>query len=107
MSFIYIYRMAQMNLEKLVDQYIDDELITCQKTPITYDMYDQLLDIIAVKGINRQNAITTLLPKIDNDVVVPSSIQNLTGKVRKHLSAKKQKKMKSLQCYIQLMAQTK
>ena len=88
MSFIYICRMAEMNLEKLVDQYINDELVTCQKTSITYDMYDQLLDIIAEKGINRQNAITTLLPKIDNDVVVPSNIQNLTHKVRKHLCKK-------------------
>ena len=83
--------MAEMNLEKLVDQYIDDELITFQKTPITYNMYDQLLDIIAEKGINRKNAITTLLPKIDNDIVLPSNIQNLKCKVRKHLSAKKQK----------------
>ena len=89
-SFIFT-EMAELNLEKLVDQYIDDELPTCQKTPITYDMYEQLVDILTEKDINRQNALTTLIPKIDNDAVVPSNIQNLTRKVRKHLSAKKQK----------------
>ena len=83
--------MAESNLEKLVDQYIDDELLTYQKTPITYDMYDQLVDILTENGINRQNALTTLIPQIDNDAVVPNNIQNLTHKVRKHLSAIKQK----------------
>ena len=99
--------MAELNLEKLVNQYINDELLTCQKTPITYDMYDQLVDILTEKGINRQNALTTLIPKMDSDAVVPGNIQNLTRKVRKHLSAKKPKKMKSLQFCIQLMTQTR
>ena len=83
--------MAELNLEKLVDQYINDVILTCQKTPITYDMNNQLVDILTEKGINRQNALTTLIPKIDNDAVVPSNIQNLTYKVRKHLSVKKTK----------------
>ena len=53
-----------------------------------YDMYDQLVDILTEKDINRQNALTTLIPKIENGTVVPRKIQNLTCKVRKHLQKK-------------------
>ena len=49
------------------------------------------MDISTDKGINRQNALTTLIPKMDSDAVVPGNIQNLTCKVRKHLSAKTKK----------------
>ena len=55
--------MSEVNLEKLVAEYINDELQpTCHNTPIMYEIYEQLLDILMIKGTNVQHAMTMLIP---------------------------------------------
>ena len=48
--------MSEVNLEKLVAEYINDELQpTCHNTPITYEIYEQLLDILMIKKVQMYN----------------------------------------------------
>ena len=84
--------MSEVNLEKLVAEYMNDELQpTCHNTPITYEIYEQLLDILMIKGTNVQHAMTTLIPQIHQEAIPPVHIQQLTRKVRTHLSRNKPK----------------
>ena len=82
--------MSKVNLEKLVAEYINDELEpTCHNTPITYEIYEQMLDILIIKGTNVQHAMTTLIPRLHQDAIPPVHIQQLTHKVWTHLSSQK------------------
>ena len=63
----------------------------CHNTPITYEMYEQLLDILMIKGTNVQHAMTALIPRIHQDAIPPVHIQQLTHKVQTHLSRNKPK----------------
>ena len=81
--------MSEVNLEKLVAEYINDKLQpTCHNTPV---MYEQLLDMVMIKGTNVQHAMTMLIPRIHQDAIPPDHIQQLTRKVRTHLSRNKPK----------------
>ena len=51
--------MSEVNLEKLVAEYINDEL---QPTYHMYEIYEQLLDILMIKGTNVQHTMTMLIP---------------------------------------------
>ena len=84
--------MSEVNLEKLVAEYINDELQpTCHNTPIIYEIYEQLLDILIIKGTNVQHAMTMLIPQIHQDAIPPVHAQQLTCKVWTHLSRNKPK----------------
>ena len=84
--------MSEVNLKKLVVEYISDELQpTCHNTPITYEIYEQLLDILIIKGTNVQHTMTMLIPRIHQDAIPPVHIQQLTCKVQTHLSRNKPK----------------
>ena len=75
------------SLNHLVETYVTDNLSVCDERDITYQLYDELLDLLRQKQINAQKAMTTLLPRINSKVVLPNDIANLTRKVKKHLDA--------------------
>ena len=84
--------MSEVNLEKLVAEYINDELQpTCHNTPITYEIYEQLLDILMIKGTNVPHAMTMPIPQIHQDAIPPVHVQQLTHKVWTHMFRNKPK----------------
>ena len=50
---------------------------------ISYGLYDELLNLLRDKQINVQKAMSTLLPQINSNVLLPNDIANLTRKVKK------------------------
>ena len=75
-------------MENLVESYIADKLpIFDEIVNISYGLYDELLNLLREKQINVQKAMSTLLPQINSNVVLPNDIANLTRKVKKHIDA--------------------
>ena len=66
-------------MENLVESYITDKLPVFDETvDISYGLYDELLNLLREKQINVQKAMSTLLPQINSNVVLPNDIANLT-----------------------------
>ena len=79
-------------MENLVESYIADKLpIFDEIVDISYGLYDELLNLLREKQINVQKAMSTLLPQINSNVVLPNDIANLTRKVKKHIDAGRSK----------------
>ena len=79
MSCFICSQMSQENLDKLVENYTNGEVLpNSGSTDITYGTYNQLLCILTSRGLNVQQAMTTLLPQIHTDAVPPNNIANLT-----------------------------
>ena len=89
--FQYLFSYLQMtepNLERLVDEYINGEMLTTNlDTKITYQNYNELLTLLSTRSANIQHAMTTILPILHKDVIIPGKISNITRKVRKHIDA--------------------
>ena len=86
--------MSQENLDKLVENYTNGKVLpNSGSTDITYGTYNQLLCILTSRGLNVQQAMTTLLPHIHTDAVPPNNIANLTQKV-KNIYQLERKRMK-------------
>ena len=74
------------NLERLVNEYIAGEMSTTNlDIKPTYNMYDKLPSLLSNRSTNIEQAMTAILPILHKDVMVPSTISNITCKVRKHI----------------------
>ena len=79
-------------MENLVESYVADKLPVFDETvDISYGLYDELLNLLREEQINVQKAISTLLPQINSNVVLPNDIANLTQKMKKHIDAGRSK----------------
>ena len=70
--------MSYTKPEELVDKYISGEVLSEGNIQVTYGMYIELTNILSSKGLNLQESVTALLPLIDNNVVPPTLIGNLS-----------------------------
>ena len=62
-------------MENLVESYVADKLPVFHETVyISYGLYDELLNLLREKQINVQKAMSTLLPQINSNVVLPNDI---------------------------------
>ena len=78
--------MSDINLEELVKSYQNGSTsFISHNYPITYELYEELFDILSCQGINVQEAMTVLLPQINKTAVPPKTISNLTKQVKKHV----------------------
>ena len=86
-GFLYL-QMTGQSLERLIDEYIAGEMSTPNlDIKLTYRNYDELLKLLSTRSTNIQQAMTTILPILHNDIIVPSKISNLTRKVRQHVNS--------------------
>ena len=82
--------MEELNVERLVDEYSAGEILSPNlDVKLTYQNYDELLRLLSTRNINIQQAMTTILPILYKDIIIPSKISNLTRKVRKHVDSGK------------------
>ena len=83
-------QMEELNVERLVDEYSAGEISSPNlDVKLTYQNYDELLRLLSTRNINIQQAMTTILPILHKDIIIPSKISNLTRKVRKHVDSGK------------------
>ena len=66
--------MSDINLEELVKSYQNGSTsFISHNYPITYELYEELFDILSCQGINVQEAMTVLLPQINKTAVPPQN----------------------------------
>lgn len=81
---------SETNIQRLISGTsvltLDDSEINVSDFPITYAVYEKLLQVLDVNGYNIQLNLPKILLTLNADVNIPKKISNLTRKVVKDIS---------------------
>jgi len=83
--FFFSVDETEVAVFRIIDGIGSDTPIT--PITLTYNVYNLLVDGLLSKGINVQQNLPRILQQIDENIVLPNKISNLTRKIRKYLEA--------------------
>ena len=109
--------MPQVKLEELVKNYVGEKdslgrenhilNVIYYLIKITYELCDQLLNILTAEGLNLQQVITSLLFQLHKDVIGHTALLTWLKSQKIFVSKQNQKKTLSWHYFLQEKTQTK